>query len=362
MLRENEIQRILIVKWSALGDVALASAAIEDLRRAFPLALLHLDTLPSAQRLFAHDPRFDAVFVLPMRERKKRWRVHAQWLRRVRAARYDLIVDLQGSDHTRLLLACLAFGNGRVPRRWGIQRGFPYTLSPPAEAGPLPLARMRALLGRAGIVASTPRPVLYPSDTQCERVSLLFGRLGIEPGRYAIFLPGSQAGGWLKRWGAEHYAELGLLLHRRGIRRVLVIGARDETEECARIVAAIDARAPGVAFHLADLDLLEIVPACAGTACIVANDTGTAHIAAAAGRPLWVLCGPTDPRRVRPPGAKAVQADFHCLNCYRKTCRWGPRPQCLERIEPAAVLALALGDAAAIDGLRLYVPARAQGA
>jgi heptosyltransferase-2 len=353
----NPIRRILIVKWSALGDAALASTAMEDLRIAFPQAVLHLDTLPAAQRLFAADPRFDAVFALPMRDRRQRWCVHRQWLARVRAAHYDLIVDLQSSDHTRLLLACLAFGRRKVPRRWGIRRGLPYTLAPPAGTDPHPLARMRALLARAGIAVRTPGPVLHPSTAQRDKAAAALRASGAEPGRYAVFLPGSQAGSWLKRWGAAHYAELGLRLHARGIARLLVIGAHEETQECAGIVAAMEAQAPGVAFHLADLDLLEIIPACAGAACIIGNDTGTAHIAAAAGRPLWVLCGPTDPRRVRPPGAKAIQADFHCLNCYRKTCRWGPAPQCLERIDAAAVLALALADAGAIDGLTVHADA-----
>ncbi len=348
------IQRILIVKWSALGDAALASAAIEDVRRAFPRALLHLDTLPSSQRMFAADPRFDAVIALPMRDRSRRWQVHRHWLRRVRSAHYDLIVDLQSSDHTRLLLACLAFGSHKVPHRWGIRRGFPYTLTPPSGTGPHPLERMRALLARAGIPARTPRPVLHTSERQREKAADALRTLGAEPDRYAVFLPGSQAGGWLKRWGVERYAELGLRLHARGLDRILVIGAPDEASDCVRIVAAIQAHVPGIAFHLSELDLLEIVPACAGAACIIGNDTGTAHIAAAAGRPQWVLCGPTDPRRVRPPGAKALQADFHCLNCYRKTCRWGPAPQCLERIDPAAVLALALGDAIAVDGLTVH--------
>ncbi|MHB8446445.1 MAG: glycosyltransferase family 9 protein [Rudaea sp.] len=352
--RTEKIARILIVKWSALGDVALATAAIEDIRLQFPQAVLHLDTLPSAQRLFAADPRFDAVFALPMRDRMQRWRAHWQWLRRVRDARYDLIVDLQSSDHTRILLACLAFGHGKVRQRWGIRRGFPYTLAPPETAGPHPAQRMRALLARAGISAHTPRPVLHPSLAQRTRIASVLRECGAVSGRYTVFLPGSQAGGWLKRWGVERYATLGLMLHRRGVDRILVIGAKDEAEDCTRIAALIQAQAPDVAIHLADLDLLEIIPVCEGATCVIANDTGTAHIAAAAGRPLWVLCGPTDPRRVRPLGVYAVQADCHCLNCYRKTCRWGPKPRCLERIEPAAVLALALGDTGAIDGLTIH--------
>lgn len=350
----SEIKRILVMKWSALGDIALATTAIEDLRSAFPHAVMHLDTLPPARHLFAADPRFDAVFAFDLRGDKRRLLVHRRWLHRVRAARYDLVVDLQGADHSRLLLACLAIGRHKVRHRWGIRPGFPYTLGPAADCGPHVLQRMRSLLSQAGLDARTLLPVLYPSARQRENATACLHELNAAPGRYAVFLPGSQRGSRIKRWSCGHYAELGLLLHRHGIERILVIGAQAEAEECRNIVAVIEAKAPGVAFHLAELEMLEIIPACAGAVCIIANDTGTAHVAAATGRPLWVLCGPTDPRRVRPPGAHAIQADHACLNCYRKSCRWGSRARCLDLIEPASVLALVLGDIRSAGGLNVF--------
>ena len=59
-----------------------------------------------------------------------------------------------------------------------------------------------------------------------------------------------------------------------------------------------------------------------GARVVVANDTGTAHVAAAAARPMLVICGPTDPRRVRPLGeqVRTLQASLPCINCYAKTC------------------------------------------
>ena len=54
------------------------------------------------------------------------------------------------------------------------------------------------------------------------------------PHEYAILLPGSQAAGWLKRWGAERYAELAKIFHARGIRKVLLLGGADELEECCK--------------------------------------------------------------------------------------------------------------------------------
>ena len=40
------IRKILVIRWSAMGDVAIASTGFEDLRAAFPNAELHLNTLP----------------------------------------------------------------------------------------------------------------------------------------------------------------------------------------------------------------------------------------------------------------------------------------------------------------------------
>jgi len=79
----------------------------------------------------------------------------------------------------------------------------------------------------------------------------------------------------------------------------------------------------------------------------VANDTGTAHLASATGRPMVVICGPTDPRRVKPLGdnVDAFQAELPCINCYRKHCA---HHSCMRVITPAMVEAkvksvLALG-------------------
>ena len=68
--------------------------------------------------------------------------------------------------------------------------------------------------------------------------------------------------------------------------------------------------------------LREVVALCEGARFVVGNDTGAAHLASAASVPLCVVCGPTDPRRVKPlgPAVRTCQADLACVNCYRKHC------------------------------------------
>jgi len=333
-LPENPgIRRILVLKWSALGDVVLASAALEDIHRAFPEAAIDLHTLPAWAELFAHDPRIGRLLTFDVRGR---WRDLAAWVWAVRAARYDLIIDLQSSDRSRLLLAALRLF-GRAPRyRLGNERRFPYNLGPPP---PPPrthaLARLHATLRAGGIPVGADAPVLHPSARDLARVEALACEHGLEAGSYAVFLPGSQAAGYLKRWGARRYAALAHQLRELGLRRVVILGAADEAEECRYIAEACG----GFALDLCGRTrILELVPLCRGARFVVANDTGPAHVAAAARRPLVVVCGPTDPRRVRPAGARviALQAPIYCASCYRKHCT---HHSCMQLVSPEGVVA-----------------------
>lgn len=46
LLSDSGVRRVLVMCWRAMGDVALASAAIGDLARAFLGCEMHLNALP----------------------------------------------------------------------------------------------------------------------------------------------------------------------------------------------------------------------------------------------------------------------------------------------------------------------------
>ncbi|MGA9992360.1 MAG: glycosyltransferase family 9 protein, partial [Thiobacillaceae bacterium] len=177
-----------------------------------------------------------------------------------------------------------------------------------------------------------PHPVFHPAAEQIEGVKALRDEYGLEDDRYVVLLPGSHAAGQLKRWGVEHFTELAHLLHAQGVKKIVLIGGPDEVEDCVQIETAGDF----VVNLNGKLALLQIAPLCEGAMAIIGNDTGTAHFASAAGRPLLVLCGPTDPRRVKPIGDStlAVQADLPCISCYAKVCRNPNYHACMKAIRP----------------------------
>jgi len=335
LLANPEIRKILLIKWSALGDVALATAAFEDIVRAFPGREVHLNTLPPWQQLFQHDPRFAKVFAFDLRGQESLLGGSRRWLKEVAAASYDIVFDLQTTDRSRLLLSALWAMGAPIRYRVGNKKGLPYNIAPPR---PPPvrhaLAIARANLAAAGIPCVTEVPVLHYSTEDGVRAQALQREHKLVPGKYAVLLPGSQAAGYLKRWGAARYADLACKLFAAGLERIAVIGGPDEVEECAAVAAN---GGPDVVNLCGKTSILEIIPLAEGARFIVANDTGTAHVAAAANRPMLIICGPTDPDRVKPagPNVETLQAELPCINCYRKTCS---HHSCMAAITPEEVI------------------------
>lgn len=332
----TDIRRILIIKWSALGDIVIASAVIEDIRRAFPAAEIDLNTMAPWDTLFEHDPRFRRVFAVDLRRTERGLRGMWRWLREVRAGHYDLIVDLQSNSRSRLLMGLLRLSAATIPYRLGNHPGFGYNIYPVGLPHVIhAFDHLRASLHAAGIPTVTPRPVLHPGATHLTRAAELLQQNGLRAGRYALFMPGCAAAHKLKRWGNERYAALARLLKEQGLAdKVVLIGAKDELDDCREITAACG---PWVVNLCGETRVLDIVPLAANARLIVSNDTGTAHVAATSSAPMVVICGPTDPRRVKPLGDNVVteQAQLDCINCYRRECS---HHSCMPLVTPDQVL------------------------
>lgn len=334
----KSIKKILVMKWSAMGDIIISTALFEDIRRAFPQAVIDLNTLPPWDHLFQRDPRFHEIIAIDLRNSERGPKGFWRWLKKIRGGSYDLIIDLQSNDRSRWLMTALCLSGGKPPFRLGNHKRFPYNLAPePAAEYPIhPFTVQQRALESAGIPALTPRPVLHIDPATHARVQALVTETGLAPGGYAIFLPGCQAAGHLKRWGADNYIGLARLLLQKGL-KIAIIGGPDEMEECEKIHAAL--HRDRVVNLCGKTRIVDIVPLAREARLVVANDTGTAHVASACNRPMVVVCGPTDPRRVKPIGdnVEALQADgLDCINCYcKEPC---DHHTCMHRVTPEMVL------------------------
>lgn len=326
------------MKWSAMGDIALASTVMEDIFRQLPDVQIDLDTLPRFQSLFAHEQRFRAILGIDARRCAGIGLV--QWLYAVARQRYDAIIDLQSSDRSRLLMGALSL-LGRAARvRIGNSRHWPYNVAPPRQAADVhALVQLQATIGACALAAQNTHPVLVAGPRHQQKVDELLRAHAVNTHRYALFMPGCQAAVRLKRWGWRRFAALAMAMRERGVERIVIVGTREERDECEAIATAC----PSFVVNLCgQTSVLDLVPLASGASCVVSNDTGTAHVAAVAARPMVVVCGPTNPKRVKPAGdlVVTVQADLWCKSCYRKDCS---HHSCMDVLSPQQVL-LALGE------------------
>lgn len=327
-----QIRRILVIKLSALGDIALTTTVFDDIVDAFPDCHIDLNTTPPWHTLFHEDPRFRKVISIALRGTRGRIVGTWQWLRAIRAGRYDLILDLQCNDHTRILLWLLRASGARVPYRLGGRAISPYNVAPQTQAGTT-IEHIRATLAAGGIASRGSKPHVYVPESNRRTAQALQQRYGLEPRHFAVFLPGSQAAGYLKRWGVANFAALARRLRAAGIDKVVALGGPDEREECAAIA---DTGGDWLIDESANTGILDVIPFIEGARFVVANDTGLGHLAAATGVPMVVICGPTDPKRVKPVGEhiRTLQADIYCAGCYRKHCT---HHSCMMLVSPEAV-------------------------
>lgn len=335
---QNDIQRILIIKWGAMGDVLVSTAALQDIRAAFPNAHIAINTMSAFEHFFKDDARVNEVFSVDIRGKERGLRGMARWLQKVRAGRYDLVIDLQSVDRSRLMLALLQLSGGGSPYRVGNNPSWPYNITPPKlPALTQGFIRQRATLTAAGIPSMTDLPKPHVPELHQTRVTALMAEHGLSAGEYAVLLPGCQAAGYLKRWGAERYAALGQKLVESklgGIKKIVIVGGADEIEDCLAIAHLCGDSAVNLRGKTA---LLDLPPLCAAARCIIGNDTGTAHMLTMTGTPMLALFGPTDPRRAKPIGRHVIAlqvsvADMPCLNCHcQRPC---DHQSCMKAITP----------------------------
>ncbi len=186
-----------------MGDVAMATAVMEDLRRAFPEAVIDLNTMPAYEGLFAEDERFGRVFAVDLKGKDRGWKGIRKWLREVKAGGYDLVFDFQSNDRSWSLFALWRLSSFKVPIFVGHHKRFPYKVAPPKlDRPPRGVDGLRRMLGEMGIEANTPCPVIGVSESRVSRMNDLLESESLGNHRFILLCPGSQAGGHLKRWGA----------------------------------------------------------------------------------------------------------------------------------------------------------------
>jgi heptosyltransferase-1 len=312
---DGRIERLLIVRLSAMGDVIHTLPAAQAVREAYPEAMIgwiieerwaELLCAPGAARRGARSaqrPLVDWVHTVNL----KGWRKAlfslstieqiARIGNDVRAAHYEVAIDLQGAIRSAVLArwagAPVVYGT-REPRESA--SALWYTRQATArgkhviEQG---LSVVESLVGKKLLVPAAQ----FPRDVGAEeRIEERLREFGIE--KFAILNPGA---GWgAKRWPAERYGQVARALAKCGVQSVVNYGPGEQD-----LARAAETASDGAA-RAFQCSISELIALTRRARLFVGGDTGPLHLAAALKVPVVAIFGPTDPARNGPYGTQSV--------------------------------------------------------
>ena len=311
----STIERLLIVRLSAMGDVIHTLPAAQALREAFPDAMIGwlieerwaelvcASGTPRRGPRSAGRPLADWVHPVDLKGWKKSLftistaqQIAKVW-NDVRSARYDVAVDLQGAIRSAVLA------------RWSGARVV-YGAAEPRES-PASLWYTRKVVTRGTHVVeqamsiaeavaqrklSVPR-IEFPVDPLMEES---IGKDLEQHGRggFAILNPGA---GWgAKRWPAQRYGEVARALAKDGLTCLVNCGPGEEA-----LFEEVNAASGGVV-RPTKTSISGLIALTRRARLFIGGDTGPMHLAAALQVPVVGIFGPTDPARNGPYGTRSI--------------------------------------------------------
>jgi heptosyltransferase I len=334
--------KILILKPSSLGDVIQALPVLRLLKLHFRGAEIFWWIDSALAPLLEGDPDLTGI----VRFERRRWASPVHWpemlrsLRWLREQHFDLVIDLQclarsgafawlangkflvGLDEIRE--GARGFYDLAVPRKSFHTHAVDWYLSMLPQLGVLIHKNFQWLPERQQVAAEVKRKWLGENSPFAIRHSQL---IALQPGAR-----------WEnKRWSVNYFAELVHLAAKNfPTTRFAILGSGEDKPLGEIISRAAPERCLNLCGATSLPEMVEWLRLCD---LMVTNDTGPMHVAAALGKPLVALLGPTEPRRTGPYGQleNVLRIELLCSPCLKSYCAYEKPNECLNAISPAMV-------------------------
>jgi len=333
--------RILIIRTDRIGDVILSTPVIRALRQALPEAHIGMMVRPEHRELVEGNADLNEVLLYDKRGREKSIWGSLKFARRLKTHCFDTALILHSTN--RVILVSWLAG---IPRRVGYARRLPWLLTHAVpyikrEGIRHELEYNLDLLRLIDVEAREQALSVPARKEQEETVGRFLRECDFREDRPLVVLhPGASCPS--KRWPAERFAELAdQLISQFGVAVALVTGPDQIVQGQA---VAREMKHPAIQ-ALGTLSLGEVACLLKKARCLISNDSGPVHLAAAVGTPAAVIFGRwgggLSPTRWGPigPHNAVLHKDVGCRPCTAHRCSIGFI--CLEAISVQEVLAAA---------------------
>lgn len=309
----ESVNKILIIKPSALGDIVHSLPFLRIIKRTFPDARVDWVVAHGLHTFLEGHPMIHRLWVIKKDKWKKIGRIGrtiseiSALAKGLKAEHYDVSIDLSG-----LLRSGVITWFGRAKARLGFKEsdeGSPFFYTHKVH-GSMDIHAIDRYLEIAKFMGCTIDRVAYPFapyDSQPPILDQL-------PEKYLVMSP--SAGKPANRWPADKFGKLAARLPYKTV----VIASQSESDIADETVANASGSAVSIAGKTSLKELIAVIEKAAFFVC---NDTGPMHIAAALNIPVFAIFGPANPIRTGPYGNihTVIQKQLDCSPCYaQKPC------------------------------------------
>lgn len=329
----GESRRILVVGPSWVGDMVMAQSLFKALVFS-PDDKIDVLAPAGCLPLLARMPEVHASIESPFQHSRLQLRQRYRLGRGLSGRRYHQAIVLPNSWKSALVpyWAGIPLRTGYLgEQRWGL------------------LNDIRAL-NKVGTVMTVRRFVDLAHDDRADSKDLIWPQLSSSPGKRActardlgvslgndpvlVMCPGAEYGP-AKCWPGEYFTKVAQTKINQSW-QVWLVGSGKDMD----IAADINHRCQDRCVDLTGKTNLEqVVDLLAAATCVVSNDSGLMHIAAAVGSPLVAIFGSTDPKHTPPlsTNCEVAYLGLECSPCFERQCPL-EHLNCLKQLTPGRIL------------------------
>lgn len=320
--------RILVVSDFSVGDIVMNHTLFSLLKQHEPNLEIDVIAPPMARGLIRRMPEIRRHLPLDIKANRPlsyRWITASLNLRR---EDYRQAILIPRSTNAALLT--LLSG---IKIRTGYKQVHPGLVND--QRGDRPDNLHQKITGLIPRGISIPSRLPYPRlHTDAEEIAKTIARFGIDLSRSPMIILAPGAARWgAKKWPIESFVQLSQMLTEKY--HVCVVGGVQELSLGQTIAAE---QTTNITNLCGKLTIDEVVDVIAKAECVIANDSGLMHVAAAVRTPIVGIYGPTSPETYPPLSDSKVICwkNTLCSPCHRNRCPYGHHA-CMTGISPQEV-------------------------
>lgn len=340
-LTRPDVNKILVIRLSAIGDIVMSSGVLPALRSKYPNAHIAWLVEPSCANLLESSPLLDQVIRLP-RSRWKQLKKDKQWRtlfreiwqfkRALKQQQFELVLDMQGL----LKSGIWAYFSG-AKHRFGLgsKEGSQHLMTQVIERQPDHpdiSSEYRFMMQQLGICADHFIYHLAASPAQQKKVAELVANLNAGQKTKVILCPFTTRP--QKHWFDDYWQSLIEQLSQQNCLPIILGGPSDQAN-AQLLVDASSGQAVNLAGCTQLIEAAELINNCD---LVIGVDTGLTHMGIAQNKPTLALFGSTLPySNTCRDNAQVLYHKMSCSPCRRRPTCDGAFT-CMRQITPQQVM------------------------